>query len=522
MTTPSVLANIEIGVLPPQNPSSNTRWISQSAKHYQLPHGTYARVPIAGSFLGQTGVSEMSPWFNTTLNRYEALVNRGNYQYFIYANTPIGHWSTPVLALGNGTGGEASFVVEATVYQEGGSYYLLYLKAPAATVITMATMTPPTTVAGLPTFSVNGTIYNPGWSGLESPWLVKANGQYYLFASHTEAQLLATTTASSPASFVGTPFTTAANLLTTIYTTFGARVSAAGFLGRNQVFYENGLWILYGHLLPGGFITEVAIYRFTCTDAGLPLNWVQDTEQRFLQQAHPGECDQVSDFRVLNGPNSRNWAFWTGVDNNLATHKNTIFCAPVLEPMMAFDGNTWNYSGNYVPCPAVLQEGNFVNPDYLNVNHTVINMDDAWFDTKAASYTATLPSPACYSRFKITNSPSDAHYTFFVHLTPNAVTDVIMSGNPVTSVTTTGTVVTVNTLHPHNLSTSDFVTLTGMTPTGFSVNGTAVTTIPTANSFTVAITLAGPITIIGCYDSSLVAGETRHYRCRKGGIWVRD
>jgi hypothetical protein len=276
---------------------------------------------------------------------------------------------------------------------------------------------------------------------------------------------------------------------------------------------------MFGHQWDGVDFGTCNVYRFTCTDAGLPLNWVPDLGQKpFLEQMHPLEVDQIADFRLFTGPNEKGWAFWTAADNPGVAF--TIMCAPVQEPILSFDGADWSYT-NYQNNTGFGQ--GYINPDAANSDQALGNLWDVFFKTEGGSKKATFPIASVHAKVKVTNAPSSATSTNLVTIAPANSTDIIMGGNPITAMSAVGTTVTMTTKRPHNLSTGDVITVTGSTPSAYNATGVAVASVPAANQLTyVAASAPAANTVLGCFDVALNPGETGKWRCRTAGIWVRD
>jgi len=527
MPASAQLANIVIGQEPPPDPTPVTRWISTSTRHLQVPQTPYERIPIIGTFVGNAAsTQECSPWYNTTLQRYECIVNTGANQYFWYADNPLGPWSGGTKVLGGGVGGEAGNVQQCSVYVEGTTIYAVYLKSSTATVVTMAHATMPTTASATPSFTVDGTIYDNGGVQIQdSSWLMKVGTAYYLFTYSLAAQRIALTTATAPSGFVAAPFSAVTTQLRGIYFSMGNRTFSR--IGRIQVFYENGTWIAFGHILDGLDFGTSQVYRFTCNDPGTyPVTWVSDPVQRpYLEQLHPAEIDQIADFRLLQGANDRWYAFWSGNDN--AVSKFNIMAAPAREPMLAYDGFDWQYT-------QVLANSGY-GPGYINPDASaqdiitgqtpaaIGHMWDVFFRTQSGSLKGTLPPAAAHAKCKLTNAPTDVTSFNLVHFVPYQSSDKIDGGNHVVSFTRAATVVTVTTKWPHNLTTDDAVTVTGCTPSGYNISGTPVTGVPTSTTFTYSVASdPGANTVVGAWIRSLRPGESQPMKCRIQGIWVRD
>lgn len=512
----SVSADLRIGILPPANPTPATRWISQSAAHVQVPHTPFARTPIFGSELNGGAVQEISPWYNPFLNRYECLTNQAGSQYFSVADSPLGPWSAGVKVLGSGSGGEGSNAQQASVLVEGDQIYCYYITNINATLLRMAVATMPRKAGDLPGFAVLGTIYNPGVALGDSSWIVKADGRYFLFTYNgATTPVIAATGAADPSQFVAKPFANVSGTARGLAYNMGARYVLHPL--RPNVHYEQGQWVLFAHTV-GTDDGMSVICRWVSQDAGVPVNWTPDAH-KFCEQQHPAEIDQLADFRLLRGPNDKLWAFWTGISNRAGTF--TVFCAPVLEPMLAFDGLSWGYSGDYLPNDGAGQ--GYVNPDMITGDKTLKNLWDACFRTDGGSCTATFPVAGPHAKVKVTNAPNNWNAGNVVKLAPDSGADVICGGNPIAALSAVGTTVTVTTRRPHGLSIADFVTVTGAAPVAYNVNGAAVTGVPAANQFTyTAGSAPGAATTLGAYDSALQVGESRQYKARVPGVWVRD
>lgn len=530
------LANIWIGQEPPTDPNPRTRWISTSARHLQVPQTPFERKPIIGSYVGNASATqEMSPWYNPTLQRYECLVNTSGSQKFWWANDPEnGPWQGGTQVLGGGSGGEASNAQQCSVYVEGTTLYAVYLKSAGATVVTMATAAMPTTAAGTPVFSVNGTVYdNLGATILDSSYLTKINGTYMLVAPTGGAPRLTTSASATAAGLVAAPFIAIGGALKNMYFNVGGRFIQR--LGRPQLFYENGTAIMFGHfvdMIDGlGTLGITTIYRFTCNDPFPNLvNWVADPVARpFMEQLHPAEIDQIADFRLFQGANEAWFAFWTGTDN--VGTKFTVMAAKCREPMLAFGGFDWQYTQN------IANDGfgpGYINPDWFNYDVIAGNgsgtaaqippMADAVFRTTAASLKATFAPAASHQKVKITNVAASPNSINMAHLVPNNATDQISDGNPLTAVTRVATAVTLAFRYPTDYDANDFLCITGMTPTGYNTTAQAITSV-SADKKTVVYTLAvdpGANTVMGAVARSVRNGESRAYKARVQGIWVRD
>lgn len=520
--------DLQIGKYPPKNPGPTTRWISSSASHLQPPHTPYERTPIIGSGVGNTSATqEISPWYNELLQRYECLVNTGSASFFWYSDSPLGPWKGNTKVLGQSTGGEASNCVQCSVYVEGNTLYAFYLTASGATVISMATATMPTTESGVPVFVKNGVAYdNNAVSILESPWVMYVNGLYYMFTATNGSMGLATSSASSPAGFIATPFTAVAMPIKGYWFNIGSRY--INRIGRPCILYENGLWVMYGHMLDTVDFGQSQIYRFTCRDRGLyPINWVQDSVQRpFAEQLHPAELDQLADVRLFKGVNDTWYFFWTGADNR--ANNFTIMAMPAKEPMLAFDGSEWVYTLN---TPTDGAGPGYINPDIANVDvvdgqvpSRVGHMWDLAVQTTPANRVVTFPAACHHTKVKITNVTNNATAANLVHLAVNVAGDMITDSNAVVSMTRVGAVVTVVFRFPTDYDVNDFILVSGCTPVAYNTNSQAITSV-SADKKTITYTLGadpGANTVVGAVARSVRPGESRQYKCRIVGIFVRD
>lgn len=518
-----------IGEEPPLNPTPRTRWRSTSAQYAQVPHTPFERMPIIGSYVGNASATqEHSPWYNPVLQRYECTVTTASAQYFWYADDPVnGPWQGGTQVLGGGFGGEAAAAQQCSIYVEGTQLYALYLKSPSATVVTMATATMPLTPSAVPVFTVVGTIYdNAGQTILDSCWLSKANGIYVLVAQLNGAPRLALTTASHPSQFVAQPFV--ANMQSLRNLSFNIGIRYVQRLGRPQLFYENGVSTMFGHIVDTTDFGGSQAYRFICRDPWPYLvNWVMDPVQRpFLEQAHPAEGDQIADLRRFQGANEQWFFSWTGADN--AGTKFTIMCAAQRDPELASDGFTWQIVNNVANSGA---GPGYINPDVCtqdvitgNGVPRVLHMWDAVFRTNVGNLKATFSAAFAHYKCMITNAPLDVTSGNVVHLLPDNATDRISDGNVLTSVTRAGAVVTLVFKYPTDYDPNDFLCVTGMTPTAYNTTAQAITSV-SADRKTITYTLGadpGANTVIGAVARSVRTGESRGYKCRVQGIIVRN
>ena len=151
-------------------------------------------------------------------------------------------------------------------------------------------------------------------------------------------------------------------------------------------------------------------------------------------------------------------------------------------------------------------------------------MADAVFRTTAASLKATFAPAASHQKVKITNVAASPNSINMAHLVPNNATDQISDGNPLTAVTRVATAVTLAFRYPTDYDANDFLCITGMTPTGYNATAQAITSV-SADKKTVVYTLAadpGANTVMGAVARSVRNGESRAYKARVQGIWVRD
>lgn len=527
MPTNAVLASIYIGQKPPVNPTASARWISQSHAHMQIPCGPNDRLPIIGNAAGNSSATqEVNPIFNTTTSRWEALVNTTAGQYFCYSQNAAGPWSVAsTQCLGNGNGGESGQAIQARTILENGILYCYYMtnRDSFAKVWLASTPMPITAVTNL-TFTSLGFIATRRTSVSGSNFIIANPAGGYLMFGEDGGLTLQSSIAASVAGMVASPFTvTNPSLQSAVIQYNGPYVLDAGqfrkVYERPFVVYEDGLWIMYIHS-PIGVDSTTYVTRWTCRDAGIPINWVQDKVFDFLRPMHTVEIDQIADFTAAQGPNERWWAFWTAASNPEA--RFTIMAAPMRETMMAFDGSAWTPTMAQTDPRADL---GYKKIDYVRQNpYNATNSEDVVLDTFSSAKVVVMPRASGHARLKITNSPS-AVPGFDVTLNPLVATDTISSGNPITAVSAVATAITVTTRRAHNLSVLDFVTITGATPSGYNINGAAITGIPAVNQFTyTAGSSPAANTILGFYESSLAPGESRRYQCRQFslGNWVRD
>lgn len=516
MPSTAQTVNLVIGIEAPKSPGANTRWISQAARHLQVPPNGYSRKPIIGSGVGGSATQEISPWWNPTTSRYEALVNIGSAQYFTYCATPNGAWSTPVKVLGQGSGGEASNSQQCSVYVEGDQLWATYQTSQSATTVQMARATMPATASDTPAFSKLGTVWTSPQAISESSWMLRANGYYWLFTASNARMLIARSSAASPAAFLTTdPLVKVANQPFSMALNLGVR--GVSRFGRPQVFREDGRWVLFGHLLDGVSFQTCNVYRFTCDDADVPINWVPDSDKPFLDQRHPLEVDQIADFRLLRGPNDLPVMFWTATNNPGVAF--SIMTANAREPMLASDGVDW-YFTQQLDNQATKRL--CFDPDAANTDQTLGNYWDTPFRTEGANRKATFPVAASGARVKVRNSPANTTSSNQVYLAPANATDVLLGGNPITAISAVGTTVTVTTKRPHGLAVGDLVTTTGHTPAGYNNTGAAITSVPAANQFVfTAGSSPAASSVIGSYVAGLLPGESQEWVCEVAGIWTR-
>jgi hypothetical protein len=517
MPTAAQNVNLVVGIEAPKNVGSNTRWISQAARHLQVPQTPYSRKPIIGSGVGQSATQEISPWWNPTTNRYECLVNVASAQYFSYADKATGPWSTPVKVLGQSTGGESGNAQQCSVLVEGTTLWAYYTTSQGSTTIQLAQATMPTTAGGTPSFTKLGTIWTSAAGTAESHWIIQTLGYYWLFAFSNARMLIARSTGASPADFLSTaPFSQVASApLYGMSVNQGVRNGTR--FGRPQVFREDGRWVLFGHLLDGISFQTCNVYRFVSDDAGIPLNWVQDSDKPFLDQRHPLEVDQIADFRLLRGPNDCAQMFWTAANNPGVAF--SIMTASAREPMLASDGVDWYYTQQL---DNQATKRLCFDSDAANADQTLSYFWDTPFRTEGANRKATLPVAASGARQKFRNSPANTTSSNQAYLAPANATDVILGGNPITAISAVGTTVTVTTKRPHNLAVGDLVTTTGHTPTGYNNTGVAITSVPAANQFVfTAGSSPAASSVIGSYVAALLPGEAQEWVCEVAGIWTR-
>jgi hypothetical protein len=495
-----------IGNEPPANPSPTVRWLSTSHQHLQVPSAAIEKTPIMGTNtnLLPSNCQEFSPWFNATLNRYEALVNVSNTQYFVYATDPRGPWTSLGKVLGGGSGGEASNAQQCSIFIYQGSIYAVYITG-VTTIVKCAVATLPSSWGSAPSFSSLGTIYTDTGSNNGTARVVFANGVYYMFAERDGAGgglRLASTTATPP-NWATTPFTMIAPF---VVLPMSVGVRQLAFYGRPFPVYESasGTWIIYAHVITSVEFGWCGIGRWISLDGGYPVNWTFDS--LVISSTHPFECDQTADFAACQGPGGQWQAFWSA-NNNVAS-AFCIMTAPMIEPMLAWTGNGWVRQSAGKGADELV----WINPDTLNAaTQTTQNLWDLVCDTGTTTITVTLPRAASNSKIKISNYPS-ALPGNPIKLVQNA-SDLITSDNQIVSMSAASTTVTVTTRKPHGLTTSDFVTITGATPTAYNITNAAVASVPSATSFTyTAGSAPGTNTTLGWFDYSLWPGESRQYR----------
>lgn len=528
MPNQSQMVSLFVGALPPDNPGATTRWLSQSHEHMRIPMGWYDRLPILGT-QGATvtgPAQEFSPWYNPTLKRVEALFNISGKQYFTYADSPWGNWATPVGVLGQGSGGEALNAQQCRVYVENGNLYASYLTAGSATSLTMAKAAMPTALGQVPVFAKLGTTLNNGTSVCDSPWLMKVNGTYMYFMQNQTALGLGqyvSLAATSPEDLVANPATLVTKFFTGagFLTPNGPRTQFA--FGRACVFWENGTWILYAHST-SALTFGSDIYRWVSKDPGLyPVNWVKDQQQPLVRRSTLYEIDQVADFVALQMPNDRWWAFYTGLSNNGFGTVN-IIATPMLEPTMAFDGNSWapvstqSDPFNDIPRKRVDMIG--------NAFYAAGNREHVWNDqTNNTSGGLTLPAASVLNTAKGCNAGKSGAVSLPVRC--SIATDTLNGGNPILSATAVGTTVTLVFARPHGKGTNDKITVTGFTPTAYNINGAAVASVGTTTIAGDTLTyVAGSApavsTVIGVAEFGLMPGESASWTVWQATQWVRD
>lgn len=503
------LAQIYIGIEAPKQANKYTRWISQSAQHLTPPLQPGLRTII-------TGTGEPSPWWNPILNRYECLYSNGT-QYF-QATRDIKNWPAGIKVLGTGSGGESGNAVQCSVYIENNKIYALYLNSGGVSSLHLAVADMPENESDIPIFSKLGTIYTPASGTVgDSPWLMKINESYVLFTHNNRVNVIATTAASRPEDFVAQPFTELAVASSAFSFNIGGRVVSR--VGRPQVFFDNGTYTMFGHILGVSDLGASNVYRWTSQDSGIPFNWTLDPISPFLDKRISKEVDQQSNFRLLYGPAGNAFGFWTASDNYAVGGAFYNVVAPMTEPIMAHDGYGWHPSfqdGNQ------LSEKGLINPDALTADTTLINMWDASFWTDTANKKATFPTAAPSARIAVANVPDSTDRAYVVTLAPANTTDRIFGGIPITAMSSVGTTCTVTTKRPHGRISGDIVTVTGATPAAYNVTAAAITVIDSTTFTYTAGSSPGANTKIGCYDWALDPGEVRHYKCRRAGFWARD
>lgn len=510
-----------IGNTPPTNPGPNIRWRSQSHRHLSVSPGPMTRKPILGSGLpGVTAAAELSPWWNAETGRMEAIYNSGNSAMYSYAPSPLGPWALGVNTLGFGVGGEAGAVSQQMVLVEGDTLYMFYCRNQVDVSVRMATSPKPTAANPVPVWTYRGVVWTDTAGG-GSIWVMRVNGVYWMFLERADASArLVKSTAATAADLVATPFTLVARNLY-MPMPFGIRGNQRW--GRPCVIYEeDGTWISYWHAIGTSQFGNQFAQRFICKperDGDDPVTWTPDPEGSFVREENPLEVDQIADFRVFQAGNGVWYASWSANDN--VTGLGTTMVAPMQEPVMAFDGGEWTKVGHL---PDLLADFPYINADTATANQAIRHRWDVVFDTSAGTtLTATAPRPASRANFKLSCAPNTLPGGQVKLAMSNAV-DRIMGPIAIASLTASGTTVTMVTKQPHGLTTDDFVTVTGCTPTAYNVTtGAAVASVVDANTITyVAASAPATNTAIGCFDRSLRPGEVREYEAKtKPGTFYR-
>lgn len=543
MPNQAQIANIYIGQQPPKAPGANTRWISQSHQHMRIPMGPADRKQLFGTAGGTTGLAaaqEMNIWWNPLLSRYEATMNISSAQYFAYANSPVGPWSTPVKVLGTGTGGEASNAQQCTSYVEGNFLYLLYTVGGGTGTVKMVRSPLPTAASPNLSFTALGnlivaTIGVP--SGVGSNRLIKhpVTGKYYLFVESqgTGTSLWMSSGATSPEDLISaSPLTLRVQQFAGTFRVPKGPRTLKSFGRIWPIVEDDGTWIIYGHSTSPLLGSGGAVERWVSKDSGdIPANWILDAQSPFLERQTPLEIDQIADFQALKGANDKWFSFWTGLNNNNFSAGN-IFVSPFIEPIMGFDGADWT--------PTMLQsqplvETGFVITDEIGGSEYTASQarEEVWNEQVGNSGGAyRFPYASQGSRLKVANAGYRGQNRLKIR---GQGTDTISGGNPIVAISAVGTTVTVETLRPHGLTagnvgttprantTADFVTVTGCTPTGYNTNSAQVTDILDQYRFTyTAGSSPAAATVVGNFDWALVPGETRRYKSHALGSWIRD
>lgn len=487
----------------------NVRWISQSAQHVYVSDSRESRFPIVGSAVGQAASQEFSPWYNPTLDRYEAILNMSGNFMFTYAEDPIGPWAAPVQVYGNGVGGEPNPAPQASAYVEGTTIYVVYCPNISGTMVAMAKATMPTSVGSLPVFSKMGNVWDTIDSPLvsESPFIVKAYDKYYIFNKRLE--FLYGTTTSLETAHTTTPFVTV-SASAGVYGDIGTRWCEGW--GRPQVIFEDGVWVLFAHVLSSVDLGYAEVRRWICTDGENPVNWVSDG-RTIVRQLNQHERDQVCDFRAFRSKSGAWFGYWSANDNNAT--KFSIMCSPMVEPIMKHSGSSW------VPCSDVLSmvaDRPHMRCDAIGGNFTIKNTQDVPVDTSSGVSTVTIPQACSRQFFRLANAPRSGTGND-VRLSPFSG-DALRGPVRIVSASCVGTTVTVVTATPHGLVAGMFVTVSGFSPSGY--NGVySVDAIQSATSYTYTVgATVGATTSVGAYDTAIQPGESRRY-VSYGVGWVR-
>lgn len=516
MTTSYNLA-IFGGRKPPSCPGANTMWLSSSPRYIKAPTDAERRTPIIGSFSPTnttSAVQEANPYWNPNTQRWEMLFNDAGSQQFSYADHPLGPWASKVKVLGTGTGGEAGFSQQCSVFVENGFLYAFYITGNTQ-VLQLARSPLPTPAAPTPVFTKLGTVATSSLAAITgSPWVMKVDSTYYMFWERGGSTSLFLSSATSMDGLVATPFVeTVAKLFLKGVVQVGAKVSGQ----RPQVFYEDGVWTMICHMTPLEFGACHGM-RFTCNDTGgIPTNWtVAIDDQWLVRQQHWTEVDQIADVRLIEGPDGDWWWFWTAADN--VSVQFCIIAAPAILPMLQYGSGEWTPVSTL---PTAFTERAWINPDRVNGNTTIRNLWDVWVDTSGGAYTITLPRAASNARVRVHNDPASGQGNQ-LKIAASSTSDIFLGNNPITAMSAVGSTVTVTTKRPHGLTTTDLVTITGAAPTSYNIANAAVASVPAANQFTyTAGSSPAANTTLGFFArTSIEVGEMVELKCSTQFRWA--
>jgi hypothetical protein len=529
----SNLVGIYSGNTPPAT-DPRLRWLSSSLQHMRVACGQADRMPIVGSYFGQGPAQEPCPYWNPVLLRWEILVHQSNQQYWSYALTgsPMGAWSTPVLCLGNGVGGEANFAILANVYIENNVIYCTYSRSSSSSAVYSASAPMPTVAGAMPAFSALGLVTNTtsiASKTLLNQHVMKAPDGAYLMLSESTGNrnVVLRSEAVSPAQWVASPFVPVIVQMQnglrrpSIGDNSGNAVVVAYRDGgqRPQLFNENGTWVYFSST-GGAYFNYLRYRRATSTQAdSYPSLWTPDRDDTLIRYQHPLEQDQLVDVQLAQAGEDGMWfAFWAA-NNNSSQAPNSgfnIMVAPMHQPILQWDGAAWT------PCNAQGDNGadaGWEFQDQVTSSYVSSHLDDLVVDAAVnANVVITLPTGVTRVRVRISNTADSGTNQVGVAVQG---TNKVSGGNPITALSAVGTTVTAVTQAAHGLVTGDRVTVSGSTPTAYNVTSTACTVVDSVTFTYVAGSAPAVNTVLGVFDRGLRPGETRAYVCNKAGFFSR-